>query len=338
MSQTFVGGDRHHVSTVTQGARIEKNQWLEYCLQTSPDKVDALTEALTAAGVTGLVVEDEADFLKFLEENRKYWDYVDDDLLTRMKGAARVKFYVPDDPDGVAQADAWLAVCPGAEVSVTPMAEEDWANGWKKYYRPLEIGRRLYVVPEWVSAETPEGRAPLILNPGLAFGTGSHPTTQLCLEGVEDFAQAGQRVLDLGCGSGILSIAALVLGADYALGVDIDPKAPDVAQENAQLNRVPEEKYRVVAGDVLGDKGLRAELGSAKWDLILANIVADVIIPLSGFVGEWLAPGGRFLCSGIIDTRAQEVRRALERNGFTILRQRERKGWYAFETVRRDEV
>ncbi len=323
---------------VTQGARIEKSQWLEYCLKTSPDKVDALTEALTAAGVTGLVVEDEADFLKFLEENRKYWDYVDDDLLQRMKGVAQVKFYVPDDPDGVAQARAWLQVCPNVDISVTPMAEEDWANGWKKYYQPLEIGKRLYVVPQWVDAQTPPGRCPLILNPGLAFGTGSHPTTQLCLEGVEDFARSGQRVLDLGCGSGILSIAALVLGADYALGVDIDPKAPDIAWENAQLNRVSPDKYRVIAGDVLGDKSLQQELSAQNWDLILANIVADVIIPLSGMVGPWLAPGGRFLCSGIIDTRADEVRKALERNGFAVLRQRERKGWFAFETARRDDA
>ncbi len=311
------------------------SQWLEYCLKTAPDKVDALAETLTAAGVPGLVVEDEADFLHFLEENRQYWDYVDDDLLKSMQGVAQVKFYVPDDPGGKAQADAWLAVCPGVDVSVTPMAEEDWANGWKKYYQPLEIGKRLYVVPEWVDAQTPPGRAPLILNPGLAFGTGSHPTTQLCLEGVETFAQKGRRVLDLGCGSGILSIAALVLGADYALGVDIDPKAPDIARENAQLNRISLEKYRVIAGDALGDKSLQKELSAQTWDLILANIVADVIIPLSAIVGPWLAPGGRFLCSGIIDARADEVRAALTRNGFVILRERERKGWFAFETARR---
>ncbi len=309
------------------------SQWLEYCLKTVPDRVDALVEALTAAGVTGLVVEDEGDFLKFLEQNRKYWDYVDDDLLARMKGAARVKFYVPDDAGGVAQAKAWLAACPDVDISVTPMAEEDWANGWKKYYRPLEIGKRLYVVPEWVEAKTPKGRSPLILNPGLAFGTGSHPTTQLCLEGVEEFAQTGQRVLDLGCGSGILSIAALVLGADYALGVDVDPKAPDVARENAALNGVSGEKYQVVAGDVLGDRALQRELSATQWDLILANIVADVIIPLAALVGPWLTPGGHFLCSGIIDDRAEEVRVALTRNGFTILRQRERKGWFSFETA-----
>ena len=130
-----------------------------------------------------------------------------------------------------------------------------------------------------------------------------------------------------------MSIAALKLGADYALGVDIDPKAPDVARENAELNGVARENYRLLAGDVLGDNALRAELSATRWNLILANIVADVIIPLSAVVGPWLAPNGRFLCAGIIDTRAAEVRAALEENGFAVTRALERKGWCAFECV-----
>lgn len=308
-------------------------QWLEYCLETGAGALETLSARLTANGLTGMVIEDEQDFLRFLEENRQYWDYVDEELSSRMKGAARIKFYVPNTPEGQAEAKGYLAGLTDVSLKVTPMEEEDWANGWKRYYQPLEIGQRLYVVPEWLDHKAPAGRVSLILNPGLTFGTGAHPTTQLCLEGVERYAKAGDRVLDLGCGSGILSIAALRLGAGFALGVDIDPKAPDVAYENAAINGIDRESYKVLAGDVLGDEGLRFELGRQKWELILANIVADVIIPLSGVVGPWLAPGGRFLCSGIIDDRAEEVRAALERNGFRVERALERKGWYAFETL-----
>lgn len=305
--------------------------WLEYCVATTPEKLEALTTRLTANGAEGLVIEDEQDFRRFLEDNRQYWDYVDEELEKRMTGVAQVKFYVPATDDGKTEAEGYLTGLTDISVAVTPMEEEDWANGWKKYYQPLEIGKRLYVVPEWLPHEAPAGRVSLILNPGLTFGTGAHPTTQLCLEGVERCAAQGQRVLDLGCGSGILSIAALKLGADYALGVDIDPKAPDVARENAELNDVSAESYGLLAGDVLGDKSLRARLAEEKWDLILANIVADVIIPLSATVGPWLAPGGKFLCAGIIDTRAAEVRAALEGNGFIIEEAPERKGWCAFQ-------
>lgn len=305
--------------------------WLEYRLATAPDRLDALAARLTANGAEGLVIEDEQDFRRFLEDNRQYWDYVDEELEKRMSGVAQVKFYVPATDAGKAEAEGYMAGLADVSVTVEPVEEEDWANGWKKYYQPLEIGRRLYVVPEWLPHEAPEGRVSLILNPGLTFGTGAHPTTQLCLEGVERCARAGQRVLDLGCGSGILSIAALKLGVDYALGVDIDPKAPGVARENAELNGVSQKSYRLLAGDVLGDKSLRAELAGEKWDLILANIVADVIIPLSAVVGPWLAPGGKFLCAGIIDTRAAEVRSALEKNGFIIEEAPERKGWCAYQ-------
>lgn len=309
-------------------------EWLEYCLETSSAQLDALTARLTGNGLTGLVVEDEEDFQRFLEENRQYWDYVDEELVEKMKGAARVRFYVTNDNAGEKEAEGYLKGIENVQVTRLPMEEEDWVNGWKKYYQPMEIGARLYVVPEWMDPVAPEGRVSLILNPGLTFGTGSHPTTQLCLEGVEKYTKDGDRVLDLGCGSGILSIAAAKLGAKEALGVDIDPKAPDVAYENAALNGIGRETYTVLAGDVLSDGKFRARLAEGGWDLILANIVADVIIPLSAFAGEMLREGGKFLCSGIIDTRAEEVRQELEKNCFKILETRSRKGWFAYECER----
>lgn len=308
-------------------------EWLEYCLETPLGTSEDLAARLTANGAAGLVIEDGEEFERFLEENRQFWDYVDQDLLDRLRGVSRVKFYVPNTPDGRREAEGYLAGV-DAPRTVTPLAEEDWANNWKRYYQPLTIGDRLYVVPEWLPQEPPAGRVSLVLNPGLTFGTGSHPTTQLCLEGVERYTRAGDRVLDLGCGSGILSVAAMKLGAKTALGVDVDPKSGDVAYENAALNGVTAPAYQVLVGDVLSDAALRRELGREPWDLILANIVSDVIIPLSAWVGDLLAPGGHFLCSGIIDTRADEVETALREHGFAVLRRLERKGWVAFETER----
>jgi len=306
-------------------------KWLEIAVNTTPDKLDEVTAKLTAAGMTGLVIEDEADFLAFLEQNRKYWDYVDQELLDRMKGVTRVKFYVTDDADGKAQLEQYTRGL-GWEYTVTPLTDNDWAYSWQKYYKPLAIGDRLYVVPEWEREEPiPEGRCAFYLNPGLTFGTGSHASTQLCLEGVEEHTVPGRSVLDLGCGSGILSIAALCLGASEAVAVDIDPKAVDVAYENAALNGIGKDRYTVLAGDVISDGSLAAELAREKYHLVLANIVADVIIPLSVRVPQMLAEDGVFICSGIIDTRAHEVEAALKRNGLTVTRKREKNGWVALE-------
>ena len=310
---------------------MDELKWLEVAVPTSPDKLDEVTAKLTAAGMAGLVIEDESEFLTFLEQNRQYWDYVDEDLLNAMKGVTRVKFYVTDDEDGHAQLKQYTQLLE-CEYTTTPLTDNDWAYSWQKYYKPLMIGQRLYVVPEWERGqEVPDGRVPFYLNPGLTFGTGSHASTQLCLEGVEEHTTDGCSVLDLGCGSGILSIAALCLGAGDAVAVDIDPKAVDVAYENAALNGIGRENYLVRAGNVLSDKSLARELAQRRYDLVLANIVADVIIPLAPQVPDLLAEGGTFLCSGIIDTRAHEVEAALKKNGLTVTRKRERNGWVALE-------
>ena len=308
---------------------MDELKWLEVAIPTTPDKLDDITAKLTAAGMTGLVIEDESDFLNFLEQNRQYWDYVDQELLDRMKGVTRVKFYVTDDADGHAQLDTYTRGL-DCEFTTTPLTDNDWAYSWQKYYKPLVIGQRLYVVPEWERDKpVPDGRVPFYLNPGLTFGTGSHASTQLCLEGVEEHTAEGCTVLDLGCGSGILSIAALCLGARDAIAVDIDPKAVDVAYENAALNGIQKDRYLVRAGDVLTDHSLANELAQQRYDLVLANIVADVIIPLSAQVPNLMAEGGTFLCSGIIDTRAPEVEAALKRNGLTVTKKREKNGWVA---------
>ena len=312
-------------------------KWLEIAVNTTPDKLDEVCAKLAAAGMDGLVIEDEGEFLQFLEQNRQYWDYVDQELLDRMRGITRVKFYVTDDDEGHKQLE-WYTHGLGFEHTVTPLSDNDWAYSWQKYYKPLSIGQRLYVVPEWERDNpVPEGRSPLYLNPGLTFGTGSHASTQLCLEGVEAHTVPGKSVLDLGCGSGILSIAALCLGASRAVAVDIDPKAVDVAYENAALNGIGKDRYTVMAGNVIADKGLAAQLAQERYHLVLANIVADVIIPLSAQVPALLEQDGVFLCSGIIDTRADEVQAALEKNGLRVIRRREKTGWVALEAKLADQ-
>ena len=310
---------------------MDEVKWLEVAVNTTPDGLDEVAAKLIAAGMDGLVIEEEGEFLRFLEQNRQYWDYVDQELLDRMRGVARVKFYVTDDDTGRGQLAEYTKGL-GWEYTVTPLSDNDWAYSWQKYYKPLKIGQRLYVVPEWEREKpVPQGRCPLYLNPGLTFGTGSHASTQLCLEGVEAHTRPGDRVLDLGCGSGILSIAALCLGASEAVAVDIDPKAVDVAYENAALNGIGRDRYTVRAGDVISDRALAAELGRERYDLVLANIVADVIIPLSVQVPGLLKEGGTFLCSGIIDTRAGEVETALKKKGLTVTARREKNGWVALE-------
>ena len=301
-------------------------RYIECCLDTAPEEIDVRCDELSALGVGGFVVESEEDFQSFLENNRQYWDYVDADLEERFRGLSRLKFYLTDDADGLGILQEVLARFPA--VRQNTVEDADWENNWRSYYQPIEVGEKLVVVPEW--EEVPEGdRLPLRLDPGLTFGTGSHATTRLCLQALEDWAGPGRRVLDLGCGSGILGIGALILGCDSCLGVDIDPKSPDVAAENAALNGLTSERIRFLSGDLLKDASLRRSLGSG-YDIVLANIVADVILPLSPHVPAFLKPNGVYISSGIIEGRQDEVQRALEASGFRILSHTAEDDWHCF--------
>ena len=324
-------------------------EWLELHIDTNHAGLEPLEIFLSANGVDGVVIDDEQDFQSFLENNHQYWDYVDEDLEASMKGKSRITFYLPADDEGFARLGALRTALQTFKeahagqygsllMTMENLKDSDWENNWKQYYKPMEIGERLLVIPEWEQENVRgqakyAGKVPLILEPGLTFGTGSHATTRLCLTALEQAVHGGERVLDLGCGSGILSIAALTLGAASAAAVDIDDKCLTVAYENAALNGIGRDRYTVLVGDAVSDRALKAQLGSG-YDIVVANIVADVIIALAPLVPSMLRPGGTFLCSGIIDDRAEEVRAALEAAGWTVLETQSADGWFAY-TCRR---
>ena len=312
--------------------------WLELKIDTAPAGIDPVTEMLTEHGVTGVIIDDQRDFQDFMAHNQAYWDYVDENLVKEKENLCRVTFYVENSPAGygtIAAIRMDMHAMKQKHPEYAPLLltmenvkDEDWENNWKQFYKPMEIGERLLVIPAWEKAEA-KGRVTLTLNPGLTFGTGSHATTRLCLTALEKHVRGGETVLDLGCGSGILSIAALLLGADRAVACDIDEKCMDVAYENAALNGVGRDRYTVRWGDVVTDRALRRELGGP-YDVVVANIVADVIKALASTVRPLVREGGIFLCSGIIDDRAEEVAQCLRDNGWTIAETRSSEGWFSY--------
>ena len=319
-------------------------KWLEVHIDTNYAGLEGVETMLSTLGIDGVVIDDETEFQDFLENNHEYWDYVDEELAQKMQGRSRLTFYLEAGEEGFAKMgevrialeelkkehDDWGTLL----MTMDTMEDADWENNWKQYYKPMEIGDRLLVIPEWeqdtVRGQTKyEGKIPLILEPGLTFGTGSHATTRLCLMALEKHVKPGMRVVDLGCGSGILSIAALKLGAAEARAIDIDDKCINVAYENAAMNGIGKDTYTVMVGNVLTDSSVRETLGGG-YQVVLANIVADVIIGLAPMVRSMMAEGGTFLCSGIIDTRAEEVAGKLKEAGFEILEERSADGWFSF--------
>ncbi len=301
-------------------------RYIEVTVNTPGAEIDARCQEMADMGAGGFVIENEEDFKDFLEQNHQYWDYVDDELENQFAGVSRIKCYLTDDEDGLAVLRRINAAYD--DVTTSYVEDSDWENNWREYYKPIEVGEKLVVVPEWEEAPQ-DGRLPLRLDPGLIFGTGSHATTRMCLAALEKFSKPGVRVLDLGCGSGILGIGALILGCDSCLGVDIDPKAPDVVMSNAALNGIGADKMTAWAGDIIADSSLRARIGGG-YQLVLANIVADVIIPLSAVVRQFMAPGAVFICSGIIEHRWPETEAALISNGFEILDHKSEEEWHCF--------
>lgn len=313
--------------------------WVKISIYTTSEGIEPVSGRLYQLGITGVEIEDEQDFKDFLENNHQYWDYVDDDLIRQKQGETRVIAYVSDNAPGretlseIRTSMLELKELDGEgefgrlEIELDNTSEEDWANNWKKYFHTLEIGRKLVIKPEWEELTEPTDKVVFSINPGMSFGTGSHYTTQLCIEAIEEYIKTGDMMLDLGCGSGILSVISLMLGAEEAYAVDIDPNAVTVAYENADRNNVSRDRYHVMSGNILTDEKLQNALGERKYDVIAANIVADVIIGLAPKAKEYLKEGGVFITSGIIEDREDDVRSALEQCGFKIGDIRRRKDW-----------
>ena len=308
--------------------------WLEITLDTDSEKIESVAAQLTAQGFAELVIEDQAEFETFLDENRAYWDYIDEDLQEKLQGLSHIKLYLEDTQTGDLARLERAAAQLGLPMGVKSMAETNWEESWKENYPAVKVGENLIVVPCWAAEET-NGRIPIILDPGLTFGTGAHASTQMVMEFMENCVQPGFRCLDLGSGSGILSIAALRLGAASAVGVDIDPKAEDIARENAAYNGFAAPEFAALTGNVTEDTALMEKLRQQSYDLVLVNIVADVIIGLSPVLPAFLTESSILLCSGILDVRLEDVKAALEKAGLDILEVKAKEDWRSIRAKRR---
>ena len=298
--------------------------WTEIIVEVKTADID---EAAAIANMTvpyGIYIEDYSELEDEVLEIA-HIDLIDEELLRQDRSIAKIHIYI-DPEDNIDEAVSFLrerltAAQIGFSIDLSRVEEDDWLNNWRKYFTPMPVGEKLLINPSWYTDTDPEGRAVLSIDPGLAFGTGKHETTRLCMEALERHIRGGEKVLDVGCGSGILGIAAVLLGAGSAYGVDIDATAVRTANENAAVNHVAD-RFSAVEGDLV-DKI------EGKFDLVVANIVADAIIALSASVRNYLHPDSVYIVSGIIDTRADDVRRAVA-GDYDIVEENTLGGWYCF--------
>jgi len=318
--------------------------WLELTIETASSGIEEVAAVLTAGGFSDLLMEDQQEFESFLEDNRAYWDYIDESLQKQLQGLSRIKLYLEDtDKAGLARLEALLEELKSRDaqgklgtlaLTAAQLPDTDWSESWKDNYPPQRVGEKLLVLPYWLADTDTEGRLPIVLDPGLTFGTGAHPSTQMVMEFMEQLPLAGSSCLDLGSGSGILSIAALRLGAKTAIGVDIDPKAEDIARENCGYNGFAAPEFTALTGNVLTDKPLMDRLCQNRYDLILVNIVADVIIALAPVLPRLMDDKSVLICSGILDTRLDEVLAALRQAGLTVTGTVAKEDWRSVRAKR----
>lgn len=312
------------------------DNFIQIDIYTSSEAIDGITGALTERGITGFIIQDSADFEDFLEDKNSNWDYVDDSLMGLKTVEPHITVYVHDNAQGLEilasirelvrvyaenNADGFYG---NIRLELANVKEEDWANNWKQYYKPFRVGRSLIVKPSWEDVEPDAGDRILEIDPASTFGTGQHYTTKMVMETLEDVVKSGDRVLDLGCGSGILTIAAMLFGASEATICDIFENAVKTASENIENNGFS--SFKAYCGNIIEDKKLREEIGGG-FDVICANIVADVIIAMSPLFEGFIKDGGRLVVSGIIDERADEVRSALSENGWRPVSEKSEDGW-----------
>ena len=320
-------------------------EWIEVFVATSQMGLEPVEGVLYQCGLNGLMIHDEVDFAEFLENPNREWDYVADELVEeKQEQTTGITFFLRDNLYGREQLSQIKSALQSVketekeldlgslEVTMKNVAEEDWANNWKKYFKPFPVGDKIMIKPSWEELPAQTDKIILKIDPGHIFGTGTHETTQLCMELIEKYVKKDDMVLDIGCGSGILSIASLLLDAKEADAVDIDPNAIQIAYENSDRNDIDRNRYHVKAGNILEDKELQASYSGKKYDLVAANIVADVIIALTKQVPDYIKDGGIFLCSGIITERKEDVLEALKAANFAVLDIKEKTSWVAIAT------
>lgn len=285
------------------------------------DDICAVMSMIDAA----LMIEDYSDVVKDLDG--VYGDLIDEELLARDRTKVSVSVFIPEIKNP-AESEGFIrerlsALCVPAEVEIIGVHESDWADSWKQYYKPIKTGKRIVIVPVWEKYDPEEGELCVLMDPGMAFGTGTHETTRLCATLLEKHQKEGDNMLDVGCGSGILAICAAKLGADQCFACDIDENAVRVAKENTVLNSTP--NVKVAVSDLLK----QAEKVEGGYDICCANIVADIIIRLAPDIGDFIAPDGVIIVSGIITERADETITALNANGWELFDEMRENGWFA---------
>lgn len=315
-------------------------EWTEVNIYTSAEGIELICSKLMDIGIKGFVIKDSADFNEFLENKNGQWDYIDEDLMGLANCETCITVYLPENNQGADMltsiknmlADVKKSDTDGVygrlEAELASIREEDWANNWKQYFKPFTIGEKLAVKPSWEDYSGDDGRKILEIDPASSFGTGQHHTTRLCLELLEKSVKEGDKILDMGCGSGILSIAAMLLGAESAAAVDIEENAAATAQENARKNNIADEVYKTYFGNILADEALADKIDD-KYDIITANIVADVLIAMKDYFVRYLKKGGTLIISGIIEERMDEVLSAVEGVGFIRQAVSVKEGWAA---------
>lgn len=315
-------------------------EWTEVNIYTATAGIELLCAKLMDIGIKGFVIQDAEDFNEFLENKNGKWDYIDEDLMGLSTCETRITVYLPSNSQGAdmllsirtmlsqLKADDADGVYGRLEAELSSIREEDWANNWKQYFKPVKIGERLVIKPSWEEYENDGDRIVLEIDPASSFGTGQHHTTRLCLELLEKGLKKGDRILDMGCGSGILSIGAMLLGAESAVAVDIEQNAAETAMENAIKNHIRPEKYRTFYGNILTDEELADKI-DAKYDVIAANIVADVLIAMKDYFLCYVKSSGTLIVSGIIEERMHEVIGELESVGFKDPQINVKEGWAA---------